>query len=72
MQAVSACFVYDSQPINEVEPENDIDRTEDDKVVKDCELSQLAQEFVARVPKYDGCDFCKRIERNDDFPSYIL
>lgn len=41
-------FVYDSKPTNVIGGDY---QTGEEDVVKDCEIPQLAQEFVARVPK---------------------
>ncbi|KAF2194997.1 putative mitochondrial chaperone bcs1 [Zopfia rhizophila CBS 207.26] len=49
-------FIYDPQSINVTggdESENGVCGTKEEKAVKDCDLPQLAQEFVTKVPKLE-------------------
>ncbi|KAH8704295.1 hypothetical protein GQ44DRAFT_716928 [Phaeosphaeriaceae sp. PMI808] len=67
-------FVYDPRPINEEKPENDVDRTGEDNVVKDSELSQLAQEFVAEIPEeqFSPAEIMSLLLENKQSPRHAI
>jgi len=67
-------FVYKSPSIDEEKPGKGVDRTGTDNIGKDCNLSRLAQEFVAKMPKlkYSSAEIMSVLLENKQSPSEAI